>query len=87
MRDDLLAWERRVPGAGPELVIISSGDADHTRAEGFRSSVLLDEGFTAGAALGVDGTPMAIVLDAQGRVGSDRVAGVDAVLALVNRHA
>ena len=87
MHGDLLAWERRAPNGGPRLVVISSGDADSTRAEGFRSSTLLDEGFTAGAALGVGGTPMALLLDAQGRVGSVLVAGVDEVLAFVKRHA
>lgn len=86
MHGDLLAWERRAPNCGPRLVVISSGDADSTRAEGFRSSTLLDEGFTAGAALGVGGTPMAMLLDAQGRVGSVLVGGVDEVLAFVNRH-
>src|SRR5262245_4433792 len=87
MRDDLLAWEGTVNGAGPRLVVISSGDAESTRAEGFRSLVLLDEEFAAGTAFSANGTPMAVLVDADGRIASEVAAGAEAVLELARREA
>lgn len=84
MHEDLLAWEATADGVGPQLVVVSSGDAEATRAEGFTSTVILDEEFTAGTAFSANGTPMAVLVDAQGRIASAVVAGADAVLALAN---
>ena len=84
MHEDLLARETSTNGGTPRLVVVSSGDAESSRAEGFRSLVLLDEGFTAGTAFGIDGTPMAVLLDADGRVASSVAAGADAVLELAD---
>lgn len=86
MRDDLLAWEGSTNGVTPRLVVVSSGDAERTRAEGFRSLVLLDEDFAAGSAFNANGTPMGVLVDADGRVASPVAAGAEAVLALANRH-
>ena len=83
MHEDILAWEESANGVTPRLVVISSGDAESTRAEGFRSLVLLDESFEAGSAFEANGTPMAILLDAEGRIASGVAAGADAVLDLV----
>jgi thiol-disulfide isomerase/thioredoxin len=83
MHEDLLAWEVSVNGNGPRLVIVSSGDEAGTRDEGFRSLVLLDEAFTAGAALEAHGTPMGVLVDAEGRIASPVAAGADAVFDLV----
>ena len=82
MHDDLLAWEKSANGAAPQLVVLSTGDEAATRSEGFRSRVLLDEDFAVADELGVSGTPMAVLLDADGRVTSGVAAGADAVLAL-----
>ncbi|MFN0153591.1 MAG: TlpA family protein disulfide reductase [Gaiella sp.] len=86
MRDDLLALEGSTNGVTPRLVVVSSGDAESTRAEGFRSLVLLDEDFAAGSAFNANGTPMGVLVDADGRVASPVAAGAEAVLALVNGH-
>jgi hypothetical protein len=83
MRDDILAWEASSNGIHPRLVVVSSGTADRIREEGFGSLVLLDPDYTASDALEANGTPMAVRLDADGRVASPLVAGADAVLALV----
>ncbi|MFN0154383.1 MAG: MauE/DoxX family redox-associated membrane protein [Gaiella sp.] len=84
MRDDVLAWEGSANGVTPRLVVVSSGDAERTRAEGFRSLVLLDEDFAAGSAFNANGTPMGVLVDADGRVASPVAAGAEAVLALAN---
>lgn len=85
MRDDLLAWEASANGVTPKLVIVSSGDRESTGAEGFRSLVLLDQDNAAGTAFGAHGTPMAVLVDADGRIGSPVAAGAHEVLALAGR--
>jgi len=85
-RDTLLPWESSSNGARPRLVVVSSGDFERTRAEGFESLVLLDESDSAGAALGANGTPVAVLIDAEGRIASELVVGADAVLALTGSN-
>lgn len=82
MHEDVRAWETSANGIHPRLVVVSSGDEESTRAEGFASTVLLDGEYAAGSAFGAGGTPMAVLLDADGRVASPVVAGADAVLKL-----
>ncbi len=82
MRDDLLAWEKHTPAGAPRLLIVSSGDEASVRAEGFSSTVALDPDFSAGAAFGAGGTPMAILVDGKGRIASRLAAGAEAVFAL-----
>lgn len=84
MLDDLHAWER-TPRHSPRLLVVSSGDEEDTRADGFRSTVALDPGYTAGNAFGAGGTPMAVLVDRENRVASAVVGGGAAVLALAER--
>jgi thiol-disulfide isomerase/thioredoxin len=85
MLDDLRAWER---GAAPNLrlLVVSSGDTGEIQADGFQSRVALDPGYTAGEAFGAGGTPMAVLVDSEGRVVSGLVAGGAAVMALATAH-
>jgi thiol-disulfide isomerase/thioredoxin/uncharacterized membrane protein YphA (DoxX/SURF4 family) len=87
MRDDLLAWEQHAPADAPRLLVVSSGDEVSTRAEGFSSTVALDPDFSVGAAFDAGGTPMAVLLDREGRVASPLAAGAEAVFALAGGHA
>jgi thiol-disulfide isomerase/thioredoxin len=87
MAPDLKAWEAtRGPGS-PELLVVSSGSADELRALELRSTVLLDPNFSVGPAFGANGTPMGVLIDAEGRISSEVAAGADAVLALANNGA
>lgn len=83
MHGDLLDWERRRNGGSPALVVVSSGSAEESAAEGFASTVLLDDDFAAGGAFRAGGTPMAVRLDAEGRVASGLAAGRESVLELL----
>jgi thiol-disulfide isomerase/thioredoxin len=83
MRQDLRQWEADSPRGAPRLVVVSSGDAESSRADGFASAVLLDHGSQVSAAFGAHGTPMAVRLDADGRMASTVAAGAAAVFALL----
>ena len=85
MIDDLHTWERNSDGS-LRLLVVSSGEADDTRADGFASTVALDPDYKAGAAFDAGGTPMGVLIDREGRVASGLVAGGAAVLALASAH-
>lgn len=87
MHDDVLAWEADPPPGAPALVVVSSGEADATAEEGFRSRVLLDGAFEAGSAFRSGGTPTAVLVDTTGSVASPLVTGGDAVLTLLGAQA
>ena len=82
MLDDLKAWERRPPAGAPRLLVVSTGTVEANRALGLRAPVVLDQGGAAGRAFGAGDTPMAVLIDAEGRIASDLAAGAPAVLAL-----
>jgi thiol-disulfide isomerase/thioredoxin len=83
MHDDILAWGTARPDGAPALVVVSAGEPFAVQAESFASAVLLDPEWTVSGALGADGTPMAVLVDGDGRIGSSPVAGAAAVLELL----
>ncbi len=82
MLADLQAWEAQPSKEAPKLLVISTGSVETNQALGLRSPVLLDQNFKTGSAFGATGTPMAVLLDAQGKIASEVVTGAPAVLAL-----
>jgi hypothetical protein len=82
MVDDVKALEARVKAKGPRIVVVSTGTVEANRASGFRSPVLLDQSFSAGRALGVSGTPSALLVDGEGKITSGIAVGAPAVLEL-----
>ena len=82
MLKDLKAWEARPPGKAPKLLVISTGTVQANQAMGLHSSVVLDQDFSTGSMFGADGTPMAVLVDAEGKIASEVAAGAPAVLAL-----
>ena len=82
MLEDLKAWELQRPRGAPELVIVASGSAAQNLELGLRSTIALDSAFEVAPQFDAAGTPMAVLIDAQGRVASPLAAGADAVLSL-----
>jgi peroxiredoxin len=82
MLDDLRAWEAQPPEGAPKLLVVSAGSVEDNRAMGLRSPVLLDDNFTVGSEFGATGTPMGVLVDEEGRIVSEVVAGAPAVMAL-----
>ena len=81
MLDDLHAWELNTDDS-LRLVVVSSGDVEDTREDGFRSTIALDPDYAAGNAFSAGGTPMAVLVDRDERISSRVVAGAAAVLKL-----
>ncbi len=82
MLPDLKAWDADPPPAAPNLVVVSQGTPEENRALGLQSRVVIDDSFAAGEAFGANGTPMAVLLDPNGKVASGLVVGAQAVLSL-----
>jgi protein-disulfide isomerase len=83
MLDDLKAWEAKPPKGSPRLLVVSTGTVEANQAMGLRGPVVLDQGFSLGQAFGASGTPSAVLVDAEGKIGSDLAVGAPGVLALV----
>jgi peroxiredoxin len=83
MLPDLQAWQARPRDGAPQLLVVSTGSVADNQALGLRAPVLLDnEGTPTGRLFGATGTPMAVLIDAQGMITSQLAAGAPAVLAL-----
>lgn len=82
MLADLKTWEAEPPDGAPQLLVVSTGSIEANRMPGLRSPVLLDEEFTVGPRFGIHGTPMAVLVDAEGKIASEVAAGAVEVFAL-----
>lgn len=88
MLKDLKAWEARPPKGAPKLLIVSKGTTEENQAMGLRSPILLDQDFMVAHTFGADGTPIAVLVDAEGKIASELAEGASAVLKLARtRHA
>ncbi len=86
MLADLKAWEASPSKDAPRLLVVSTDSLADNRAMGLRSPVLLDQdGMSVGRLFGATGTPMAVLVDAEGKVASELAAGAPAVLALAGQ--
>ena len=81
--EDLKGWEQDKPKGAPQLVLISTGDAEANKAHGLDSTILLDQGFRTGEAFGASGTPSALVIDAEGNVATGLAVGGPDVMNLL----
>ena len=82
MLSDLKAWEAHPPKGAPRLLVVSTGSAETNRKLGLRSTIVLDQNMSVGSTFGANGTPMGVLVDAQGKLASALAAGAPAVLAL-----
>lgn len=83
MAPDLKAWEANRPPGAPQVLIVSSDTPEANREMGLRSPIVLQEHFAVGRRFGADGTPSAILLDADGNIASEPVVGAPHVLGLL----
>ena len=83
MLTELQTWEAQAHEGALKLLVVSTGSVQENQAMELRSPVVLDAaGLSIGNQFGARGTPMAVLIDAQGKIASEVVAGGKAVLAL-----
>ena len=87
MLPDLKTWEAHPPVDAPRLLVVSTDRVADNQAMGLRSPVLLDQdSMRVGRLFGATGTPMAVLVDAEGKIASQVAAGAPAVLALAGQQ-
>jgi peroxiredoxin len=79
----LTACEIGRTATAPALLVISNGTVGENRAMNLKSRVVLDRDGRANAAFAAYGTPMAILIDASGRIASELAIGAEAVTGLL----
>lgn len=85
MQDEVRSLEARLRDAGVQAVFISLGDPDRVRALGLKSLVLLDPTSAVHRRFGAFGTPIALLVDAEGKIASELGVAREGVLALADR--
>ncbi|MHB8576517.1 MAG: TlpA family protein disulfide reductase, partial [Dehalococcoidia bacterium] len=78
----LKEWEASPPPGAPRLLVVSTGDAETNRAHALRATVVLDQSFGVGNAFGANGTPSAVLVDAEGKITAPLAVGGPGVMAL-----
>jgi len=87
MLSDLKAWEAQPPEGAPQLLVVSTDSIQDNQAMELRSPIVLDHaGMSIGSQFSATGTPMAVLVDAEGRIASELAAGAPAVLALAGHQ-
>jgi peroxiredoxin/uncharacterized membrane protein YphA (DoxX/SURF4 family) len=87
MLPDLKAWEANARNGAPKLLVVSTDSLADNKAMELRSTVVLDEkGMSVGSKFGAGGTPMAVLVDAEGKIASELAAGAPAVLELAGQE-
>jgi len=75
------------PKEAPKLLVVSTGAMEDNKAMELRSPIVLDQGgMSIGSKFGANGTPMAVLVDAEGKIASEVAAGAPAVLALAAKQ-
>lgn len=75
MLEDFRTWDKTKGKGDPNLVIISSGEADKNRELEFASPVLLDDETNVPDKFGMNGTPSAVLVNKEGKVVSQVAVG------------
>jgi peroxiredoxin len=78
-------WEERRSAEDPVLILVARGSVEANRDVGLHSQVLMDADFSVAASFGATGTPMAVLVDQDGRVASPLAAGAQGVMPLATR--
>jgi len=84
MLPELRASESKTNGSKPQWIVLVNGSPADGAALGVRSTIILDENGRAARAFGASGTPMALLLDRDGRVASDLAVGADEIFDLAD---
>ncbi|MBS1807097.1 MAG: redoxin domain-containing protein [Acidobacteria bacterium] len=85
MADDLRRWESKASGKSMQMVFVSTGEAAEvkTESETFQSLFLHDPEMDIAPLFGANGTPSAVLIDADGNIASSLAVGERNILALL----
>lgn len=85
MLDDLRDWDKTKGQDAPNLLLVSSGDAERHKDMGLQSTILLDNEGSISKSLGMSGTPSAVLINENGKIISEVAVGADNIWSLVGK--
>lgn len=86
MLDDLREYDKTRGADEPELLLLSSGNAEQHRALGFKSQIVLDDENDVSKQIGMDGTPSAVLINENGKIVSEVAVGAENIFALIGKR-
>lgn len=86
MHTEFRDWDAARSNGDLDVIIFSDGDAASNTELGFRSPVIVDEGYKTSADLGMFGTPSAVLVDDTGTIISETAIGAPDIWALIGKR-
>lgn len=86
MLDDLRDWDKTRGADEPQLILLSSGEAEKHRELGLQSQIILEENNDISKKLGMDGTPSAVLINENGKIASEVAVGAENIFALIGKR-
>lgn len=85
MLNDLREWDKTRGLDEPNLLLVSSGDAEQNKELGFRGTVLIDDEKILPTNLKIEATPSAVLIDEEGKIVSEIAVGAQNIWALIGK--
>ncbi len=86
MLEDLREWDNEKDGIEPNLLVISSGEADDHKDMGLKSPIVIDNEHEVGPEFGMSGTPSAVLVSDDGKIVSETAVGSHQIWALLGKR-
>ncbi len=86
MLDDLREWEKTRGADEPDLLLVSSGEAELHEQMKLEGRILLEESASVSQRFGMSGTPSAVLIDEDGRIVSEVAVGAQNIWALIGKR-
>jgi thiol-disulfide isomerase/thioredoxin/uncharacterized membrane protein YphA (DoxX/SURF4 family) len=84
--EEFREWDQTKNGNSPNLVLFSTAVGDDFKELGFRSESVTDTEWKISNKIGMEGTPSAILINADGKIASETAAGAKNIMALIGKR-
>lgn len=86
MLNDLIEWERSKPAGSPDLIVLSKGTAEEHDPMKITAPIIVEDTAKLAEALGMPGTPSAVIVDEDGVIVSQVAVGAMNIWSLVGHQ-
>ncbi len=83
MLEDLREWDNARGANDPQLLVISSGDAENHKDMGLKSPIVIDNEHEVGPGFGMQGTPSGVLVNKDGKIASETAVGSHQIWSLI----
>ena len=86
MLDELRDWDNARNDGDPNLLVISSGEAENHEDMGLKSPIVIDNEHEVGPGFGMSGTPSAVLVSKDGKIASETAVGSHQIWSLIGKQ-